>query len=139
MSALLRAFAAPLRPLRGAVRVTRVTPAVESILCAVEDRRAWERDVAAWAARERRVSRNAINAAAWLARRIAAGLCGSCGTQPRAEGRSVCDRCRRRIDAAQVRLRGARVARGLCARCGEGALLTATRCAECVERKAVRT
>lgn len=138
MSALLRAFTTPLRPLRGAVRVTRVSPAVESVLCAAEDRRAWERDVAAWAARERRVSRNAINVAAWRARRVAAGWCGSCGTQPRAEGRSVCEGCRDRIDAAQVRLRGARVERGLCARCGEGALLTATRCAGCVERKAVR-
>lgn len=138
MSALLRAFAAPLRPLRGAVRVTRVSAAEEQLLCAVEGRRAWERDVAAWAARERRVSRNAINAAAWLARRVAAGMCGSCGTQPHAEGRRLCERCRERIDAAQARLRGGRVARGLCARCGEGALLTATRCAGCVERKAVR-
>lgn len=138
MSALLRAFATPLRPLRGALRVVRVTAAEEQLLLAVEGRRAWERDVAAWAARERRGSRNAVNVAAWRARRVAEGMCGSCGTQPRAEGCSVCERCRDRIDASQVRLRGGRVARGLCARCGEGALVTKTRCAGCVERKAVR-
>lgn len=138
MTALLRAFATPLRPLRGAVRVTRVTPAAELLLRAAEDRRAWERDVASWAARERRVSRNAINLAAWRARRVAAGWCGSCGKHRPAQGRSVCEECRDRIARAQVRLHGERMARGLCARCGKGALVTATRCARCVERRVVR-
>lgn len=131
MSALLRAFTVPLRPLRGAVRVTRVSPAVETILRAAEDRRAWEHDVAAWAARERGASRNATSVAAWRARRVAAGWCGSCGTQPRAEGRSVCEGCRERIASAQVRRESDRMARGLCVRCGERPLVTKTRCTEC--------
>jgi hypothetical protein len=115
-----------------------VTPVVESILGAAESRRAWERDLAGWIARERAVSRNATNIAAWRARRVAAGWCGSCGTQPRTEGRSTCGRCRKRIAEAQVRRESDRVARGLCARCGLLPLVTKTRCTECRESKAVQ-
>jgi hypothetical protein len=133
--AIHRAFVIPLRPLRGAVRVTRVTPAVESILCAAESRRAWEHDVAAWAARERRLVSNAgctaARRASARARRAAAGLCGGCGRLPRAEGRSVCDGCRVRLAASQVRRESDRVDRGLCARCGLHPLVTKTRCTEC--------
>ena len=131
MTALSRFLLAPLRPLRGAVRVSRVTPVVESILCAAESRRAWERDLAGWIARERAVSRNATNIAAWRARRVAAGWCGSCGTQPRTEGRSTCGRCRARINAAKTRCYAERAALGLCVRCGECPLPGMTRCAEC--------
>jgi hypothetical protein len=131
VTALSRLLLAPLRPLRGAVRVSRVTPAVESTLCAAESRRAWERDLAGWIARERAGSRNATNMAAWRARRIAAGWCGSCGQCPRAEGRSVCGGCRARNNAAGERRYAARVARGLCGRCGGIPLMTKTRCAEC--------
>ena len=138
MTALSRLLLAPLRPLRGAVRVARVSPAVESILCAAESRRAWERDLAGWIARERSVSRNATNMAAWRARRIAAGWCGSCGMKRRAEGRSVCEGCRARNNAAGERRYAARVARGLCGRCGGIPLMTKTRCAECRECKAVQ-
>ncbi len=138
MTALSRLLLAPLRPLRGAVRVSRVSPAVESVLCAAESRRAWERDLAEWIAREAAGSRNATNVAAWRARRVAAGWCGSCGTQPRAEGRSVCEGCRERIADAQVRRESGRMARGLCARCGLRPLVTKTRCAECRECKAAQ-
>ena len=142
MTALSRLLLAPLRPLRGAVRVARVSPAVESILCAAESRRAWERDLAGWIARERSVSRNATNMAAWRARRIAAGWCGSCGMKRRAEGRSVCEGCRARNNAAGERRYAARVARGMCARCGANPLASATRCGECLvigaEQAAIR-
>lgn len=138
MTALLRAFATPLRPLRGAVRVTRVSPAVESALCAAEDRRAWERDVAGWAARERRLVSNAGCTAAWRAARVAEGLCAMCGRCPRVEGRSVCEGCRVRNTDTQARLYAARVARGLCARCGMAPLLSPTRCAKHCGRVGVR-
>jgi hypothetical protein len=131
VTALSRLLLAPLRPLRGAARVSRVTPAVESILCAAESRRAWERDLAGWIARERASSRNATNIAAWRARRVAAGWCGSCGTKRRAEGKSVCEGCRKRIAEAQVRRESDRMARRLCGRCGLLPLVTKTRCAEC--------
>ncbi len=139
MTALSRLLLAPLRPLRGAVRVARVSPAVEVILCAAESRRAWERDLAGWIAREasaRPSQRKYV--AAWRARRVAAGWCGSCGTQPRVEGRSVCEGCRKRIAEAQVRRESDRMARGLCARCGLHPLVTKTRCAECRECKTVQ-
>jgi hypothetical protein len=136
VTALARLLLAPLRPLRGAVRVARVSPVVESILCAAESRRAWERDLAGWIARERAVSRNATNIAAWRARRIAQGLCGSCGTQPRTEGRSTCGRCRERINAAKARCYAERAALGLCVRCATRPLVSATRCAECLTREA---
>jgi hypothetical protein len=133
VTALSRLLLAPLRPLRGAARVSRVTPAVESILCAAESRRAWERDLVGWIAREasaRPSQREYV--AAWRAARVADGLCGSCGRCPRTEGRSVCEGCREAIRAATQRRYAARVARGLCARCGVNPLASATRCGECL-------
>lgn len=73
----------------------------------------------------------ALRIAAWRSRRTAAGWCGSCGTKPRAEGRSVCDGCRVRLAAAQTRRESVRIARGMCARCGVHPLVTKTRCMEC--------
>lgn len=137
MTALSRLLLAPLRPLRGAVRVARVSPAVESILCAAESRRAWERDLAGWIAREASVLPSQREyVAAWRAARVAEGLCGSCGRCPRTEGRSVCEGCREAIRAATQRRYAARVARGLCARCVARPLVSVTRCAECLAREA---
>lgn len=136
MTALSRLLLAPLRPLRGAVRVSRVSPGVDAAIGrAVESRRAWERDLAGWIARERAdLQRGYVSA--WRAARVAEGLCGSCGVRQRVEGRSVCSRCHGRIEAARLRREGARVAMGLCVRCGERPLASATRCAECLAREA---
>ncbi len=129
---LSRLLLAPLRPLRGAVRVSRVTPVAEArITRAVEDRRAWEADVRAWAARERAdLQRGYV--ASWRARRVAEGLCASCTRAPAAEGHVVCGRCLARINARTVERTADRVARGLCGRCGVRPLVSATRCAECL-------
>lgn len=136
MTALSRLLLAPLRPLRGAVRVSRVSPVADARIAeARESRRAWERDLAGWIARERADLQRGYTAA-WRAARAAEGLCGSCGRCPRAEGRSVCEACREAIRAATQRRYAARVARGLCARCGLLPLVSATRCAECLAREA---
>ena len=123
--AIHRAFIIPLRPLRGAVRVTLVTLAVEFEQRSNGDCCALGRST------PRNASNVAARRAAARARRAAAGLCGGCGRLPRAEGRSVCDGCRVRLAASQVRRESDRMARGLCARCGLHPLVTKTRCAEC--------
>jgi len=134
VTALSRLLLAPLRPLRGAVRVARVSPAVDARIAeARESRRAWERDLAGWIAREAAArSSQREYVAAWRAAKVAEGLCGSCGRCPRTEGRSVCEGCREAINAATQRRYAARVARGLCARCGVNPLASAARCGECL-------
>lgn len=138
MTALSRLLLAPLRPLRGDVRVSRVTPAVEaSIARAVESRRAWERAVSTWAARELAAvlcDRRCHDA--WVARRIAAGMCGTCGRSPAPEGRRTCRGCVERIHAARARREADRLARGMCARCGVRELASTLRCVECLAMEA---
>ena len=138
MTALSRLLLAPLRPLRGAVRVARVSPAVDARIAeARESRRAWERDLAGWIAREAAVLLpQRRHHAAWRARRVAAGLCGSCCARPAPEGLRTCEECRKSLRAAKLQREAALRARGMCARCGVRPLASTLRCAECLAAEA---
>ena len=58
-----------------------------------------------------------------------AGLCTRCGSNPPAEGRSVCEPCREAMRATERARYAARKAVGVCVRCAEPAIGGSSRCA----------
>ena len=70
--------------------------------------------------------------------RIEAGLCTTCGERKPVEGSAVCETCREARRAQEKELYAARIASGLCGRCGAEVIDNASTCASCAARDAKR-
>lgn len=64
--------------------------------------------------------------------RISAGLCTVCAAP--SGGKTRCSECQQRETARETAARDARVASGICGKCGKNPLSTKTMCEACAER-----
>jgi molybdenum cofactor biosynthesis enzyme MoaA len=111
---------------------------IDPVARAIADRRAWERAIARWSRRERRLSYQRDYVGDWIARRVADGFCSACRARLAPEGRLTCQLCRDAISDARKRLRADRLAAGLCGVCGKRPRVGKTCCAECLAIDAKR-
>ena len=105
---------------------------------AVASRRAWERAIRRWAARERKADYQREYQPEWNARRITDGRCAACRTRMAPPDRATCQPCRDEITARRDRRRVDRIAAGLCGDCGKHPLTGKARCRGCLARDAAR-
>jgi len=111
---------------------------IDPIARAVETRRAWERAIRRWAARERRAAYQRDYTPDWIARRVADGRCAACRTRMAPPDRATCQPCRDAITARRDRRRADRISAGLCGDCGKHPLASTARCTDCLARDAAR-
>ena len=111
---------------------------IDPVARAVVSRRAWERAIARWSARERKADYQREYQPEWISRRIADGMCAACRTRMAPPDRATCQPCRDAITARRDRRRADRIAAGLCGACGKHPLASTARCSACLAIDAKR-